>query len=65
MHIVVFYYRYATSWAEIYYYTGTSLYRELLAKLKAAKAVIDWFMQIDFLLYLLLVKKLAKAKRGG
>ena len=49
----------------MYYYARTSLYRELLIKLKATKAVIDWFMQIDFLLYLLLVKKLAKAKRGG
>jgi len=26
---------------EIYYYTGTSLYKELLAKPKAAKAVMD------------------------
>ena len=65
MYIVVFCYRYATSRAEIYYYTGISLYRELLAKLKATKAVIDWFMQIDRLLYLLLAKELARAKGGG
>jgi len=49
----------------MYYYTGISLYRELLAKLKAAKVVIDWFMQIDLLLYLLLARELAGAKGGG
>jgi len=50
---------------EIYYYTGISLYRELLTKLKATKVVIDWFMQTDLLLYLLLAKEMAKAKGGG
>ena len=49
----------------MYYYTGISLYRELLAKLKATKAVADWFMQIDLLLYLLLAKKIAEAKGEG
>ena len=36
----------------------TALYRELLAKLKAAKVVIDWFMQTNLLPYLLLAKEL-------
>ena len=39
-----------------------SLYKELLAKLKAAKVVADWFMQINLLLYFLLVKELIRAK---
>ena len=42
-----------------------SLYRELLAKPKAVKAVIDWFMQINLLLYFLLAKELTRAKGGG
>ena len=50
---------------EIYYYTGIFLYRELLAKPKTTKIIIDWFMQTDFLLYLLLAKKIIKVKRGG
>ena len=49
----------------MYYYAGMSLYRELLIKLKAAKAVIDWFIQIDLLLYLLLARELAGTKEGG
>jgi len=49
----------------MYYYAGTFLYKELLAKLKATKAVIDWFMQTDFLLYLLLTKKIARVKGGN
>jgi len=65
MHVVVFCLRYATGWAEMYHYAGTSLYKEFLAKLKAAKVVADWFMQTDFLLYLLLAKEIAKAKGGG
>ena len=44
---------------------GTASYRELLAKLKAAKAVADWFMQINLLLYLLLAKELARVKKGS
>ena len=44
MHIVVFCSRYAAGRAEIYYCAGTSLYKELLAKPKAAKTVADWFM---------------------
>ena len=42
-----------------------ALYRELLAKLKAAKAVTDWFMQINLLLYLLLAKELVRVKKGS
>ena len=42
-----------------------ALYRELLAKLKAAKAVIDWFIQINLLLYFLLAKELTRVKRGS
>ena len=42
-----------------------ALYRELLAKLKAVKAVIDWFMQINLLLYLLLAKELTGVKKGS
>ena len=49
----------------MYYCAGTFLYRELLAKPKAAKAVADWFMQTNLLPYLLLARKLAKAKGGG
>jgi len=49
----------------MYYCTGISLYKELLIKLKAAKVVADWFMQINLLLYLLLIKELAGAKGGG
>jgi hypothetical protein len=41
IHVVVFCPRHAASRAEIYYYARTSLYRELLAKLKAAKVVVD------------------------
>jgi hypothetical protein len=44
MYVVVFCSRYAASRVEMYYYTGTSLYKELLTKPKAAKVVIDWFM---------------------
>jgi hypothetical protein len=62
---VVFCPRYAASRVEIYYYAGTSLYKELLTKPKAAKVVIDWFMQINLLLYLLLARELARAKEGG
>ena len=40
-----------------------ALYRELLAKLKAAKAVIDWFMQINLLPYLSLARELARVKK--
>jgi len=50
---------------EIYYYTKTSLYKELLTKLKATKVVADWFMQINLLLHLLFTKELARVKRGG
>jgi len=49
----------------MYYYTGTSLYKELLTKLKATKAVTDWFIQINLLLYLLFARELARVKRGG
>ena len=42
-----------------------ALYRELLAKLKAAKAVMDWFIQTNLLLYLLLAKELAGVKKGN
>jgi hypothetical protein len=63
--MVVFCPRHAAGRVEIYYYTRMSLYRELLAKPKAAKIVIDWFMQTNLLLYLLLAKELAKAKGGG
>jgi len=64
MHVVVFCPRHAAGQAEMYYCTGTFLYRELLAKLKAAKAVTDWFMRTNLLLYLLLARKLARAKGG-
>ena len=43
----------------------TFLYRELLTKPKAAKAVADWFMQIDLLPYLLLARELAGIKERG
>jgi hypothetical protein len=49
----------------MYYYTGISLYKELLTKPKAAKVVMDWFMQINLLPYLLLARELARAKGGG
>ena len=49
----------------MYYYIGISLYKELLTKLKTTKVVIDWFMQTDLLLYLLLAKELAKVKERG
>ena len=65
MHVVVFCPRHVASRVEIYLYAGTSLYRELLAKPKAAKAVVDWFIQINLLLYLLLARELARAKGGG
>ena len=42
-----------------------ALYRELLAKLKAAKAVADWFMQINLLPYLSLARELAGVKKGS
>src|SRR5712671_5156272 len=65
MHVVVFCPRHAAGRAEMYYCAGTFLYRKLLAKLKAAKAVADWFMQTNLLLYLLLARELAGAKREG
>ena len=65
MYIVVFCPRYTASRVEIYHCAGISLYRELLAKPKAAKAVADWFMQINLLLYLLLAKELTRAKGKG
>ena len=65
MHVVVFYPRHAAGRVEIYYYTGISLYRELLAKLKAAKAVADWFIQTNLLLYLLLARELTRVKGRG
>jgi hypothetical protein len=65
MYVVVFYPIHATGRIEIYYCAGISLYRELLAKPKATKAVIDWFIQINLLLYLLLARELARAKKGG
>jgi hypothetical protein len=49
----------------MYLRAGTSLYRELLAKPKAAKAVADWFMQTNLLPYLSLARELARAKGGG
>jgi hypothetical protein len=49
----------------MYYCAGTSSYRELLAKPKAAKAVAEWFMQTNLLPYLLLARELARAKKGG
>ena len=49
----------------MYYYARTSLYRELLVKPKGTKAVADWFMETDLLLYLLLARELARAKEGG
>jgi len=49
----------------MYYYARTSLYKKLLTKLKAAKAVIDWFMQTNLLLYLSPAKELTKIKRGN
>jgi len=49
----------------MYYYTGISLYKELLTKLKAAKVVADWFIQINLLLHLLVARELARVKRGG
>jgi hypothetical protein len=65
MHVVVFCPRHAASRAEIYRRAGTSLYRELLAKLKAAKAVADWFMQTNLLLYLLPARELTRTMGGG
>jgi hypothetical protein len=65
IYVVVFYPRHTTGQAEIYYYTRMSLYRELLAKPKAAKVVADWFIQTNLLLYLLLAKDMAKAKGGS
>ena len=65
MHVVVFYSRHAAGRAEIYYCAGTSSYREFLAKPKAAKAVADWFMQTNLLLYFSLARELAGAKGGG
>ena len=65
MHVVVFCPRHTAGRAEMYYCTRTSLYRELLAKLKAAKVVADWFMQTNLLPYLLLARELAGAKGGG
>ena len=47
----------------MYYCAKTALYREFLAKLKATKAVVDWFMQINLLLYFLLARELAGVKR--
>ena len=49
----------------MYHRAGTSVYKELLTKPKGAKAVADWFMQTDLLLYLSLARELAKAKEGG
>jgi hypothetical protein len=49
----------------MYYCAGISLYRELLAKPKAAKMVADWFMQTDLLPYLSLARELAGAKGEG
>ena len=65
MHVVVFCPRHAAGRAEMYYCAGTSLYRELLAKPKAAKVVAGWFMQTNLLLYLSLARELAGAKGGG
>jgi hypothetical protein len=49
----------------MYYRAGTSLYKELLTKPKAAKVVADWFMQTNLLPYLLPARELARAKGGG
>ena len=49
----------------MYRRAGTSSYRELLAKPKAAKAVADWFMQTNLLPCLSLAKELTRAKGGG
>ena len=65
MYIVVFCPRHAIGQAEIYNRARTSLYRELLTKLKAAKAVADWFIQTDLLPYLSLARELARTKEGG
>ena len=65
MHVVVFCPKHATGQAEIYHYAGISLYRELLTKPKAAKTVVDWFMQTNLLQYLTSAKELAGAKRGS
>jgi len=65
MYVVVFYPRHATSRAEIYYYARTSLYKELLTKLKATKVVADWFIQTNLLLHLLFARELARVKRGS
>ena len=65
IYIVVFCPRHAAGRAEMYYRAGMSLYRELLAKPKAAKAVADWFMQTNLLLCLSLAKELTRAKGGG
>jgi len=64
MH-VVFCPRYAAGWAEIYHCAGTSLYKELLTKLKAAKVVTDWFIQTNLLLHLSFARELARIKKGG
>ena len=42
--MVVFCFKHAVGQAKIYYYVGTFLYKKLLAKLKAVKAIIDWFI---------------------
>ena len=65
MHVVVFCPRHAAGRAEMYYRAGISLYRELLTKLKATKAVADWFMQTNLLLYLLLARELTRVKGRG
>ena len=65
MHVVVFCPRHATGRAEMYYCAGTSSYRELLTKPKAAKTVADWFMQTNLLPYLLPARELAGVKRGN
>ena len=63
MYMVVFCPKHAASQVEIYYCTGMALYRELLAKLKAAKVVTNWFIQINLLLYVLLARELTGVKK--
>ena len=65
MHVVVFCPRHAAGRAEMYHRAGTSSYRELLTKPKAAMAVADWFMQTNLLQYLTPARELAGVKRGG
>ena len=65
MHMVVFCPRHATGQAEMYYCAGTSSYRELLTKLKAAKTVTNWFIQTNLLPYLLPARELAGVKKGN